>query len=237
MVYGLIVLMLIGPFHLFNFFYLCAGLCLLLFSLNYIKIKDALYPFLWRILLMGTGLAVLCFLCVEARIISFASGPYEKDADYLLVLGSKVNEDGPSSDYRARLESAYEYLLENERTLVICCGGKGSDEPVSEGQAGKDFLVSRGIDVSRIAIEDQSTNTLQNIANASRIIDKKKKRSEVKLLIVSADYHLYRAAFLAGKCGFKEVSCKGGHGLWILLPQYYSREFFALIKEYLFLGF
>jgi hypothetical protein len=32
----------------------------------------------------------------------------------------------------------------------------------------------------------------------------------------------------------ENVFCKGGHGLAVLLPHYYTREFFALIKEVLF---
>ena len=48
--------------------------------------------------------------------------------------------------------------------------------------------------------------------------------------------HLYRASYIAGKLGFTHTSFKGGHGLWILLPQYYTREFFALYKEYMTLN-
>ena len=55
-----------------------------------------------------------------------------------------------------------------------------------------------------------------------------------KIVIVSADYHLFRAYYLAKLAGFQNVSCKGGHGLFALLPQYYTREFFAFVKELLF---
>ena len=42
------------------------------------------------------------------------------------------------------------------------------------------------------------------------------------------------AYYLAKLAGFQNVSCKGGHGLFALLPQYYTREFFAFVKELLF---
>ena len=50
-------------------------------------------------------------------------------------------------------------------------------------------------------------------------------------VIVSADYHLCRASYIAEKTGFGDVSCKGSHGLIILLPHFYTRDLAALLKE------
>ena len=233
-IYGLIVLFVIGPFHIFNFFYLLAGLFLFLVCHFYQTIKKKMQPKLFRFMIILFFILVSVFLIAEARIISFARKSCKEDADYLIVLGSGVNEDGPSNDFKARLDSAYAYLLENKDTLVICTGAQGPYEPVSEAQGGKDYLLKKGIEESRILLEDQSYNTVQNIRNSKALIEKKTDPLTQRIVIVSSDYHLFRASLLAKREGFKDVSCKGGHGIWILLPQYYTREFFALGKELLY---
>ena len=151
-------------------------------------------------------------------------------------LSHKMKEDGPSMDYRARLESAYEYLVKNPETKVITTGARGDFEPVSEAKGGADYLIKKGISSDRIIMEDKSYDTLQNLSNAYDLIVKDgKDPKEIKTVIVSALYHLYRASYIAEKIGYRNISCKGGHGLMILLPHYYTREFFALIKEWIVL--
>ena len=227
-IYGLIVIFLIGTGNWFSIFYLCAGVTLLMMSRGQGRI--------WKLFSYAFFVILILFILVEIRIISYAMKGPEKDADYLIVLGSQVKAYGPSVDYRSRLEKAYEYLLENEDTVVITTGAQGHDEPVSEGRGGSEYLKNKGLDEKRILIEENSYDTLENIRNAGEIIkgnggDIK----EDKVVIVSAIYHLYRASYIAEKVGYGNVSCYGGHGLLILLPHYFTREFFALIKEWIVL--
>ena len=227
--YGLIVLSLIGPHRIFSFFYLAAGIVLYLisaFSKHFDERTD-------RILSVLLAIAAICFLVLEVRIIAFSMKPCASDAKSLIVLGSQVKESGPSMDYQARLDSAYEYLIENPETIVVCTGAKGPSEPISEARGGADYLIARGIEEDRILIEDQSFNTIENLANAKKLLEEKGFDLKGVVVIVSADYHLYRANYIAGRLGYQNVSCKGGHGLRALLPHYYTREFFAVVKEYI----
>ena len=230
--YGLTVLSLIGPGRLFNYFYLVSGIILIVIS----KLMEGMSDPLKKITVLFIFIAVIIFALTEIRIISFAMKEPEKNADYLIVLGSQMKDNGPSVDYKARLDSAYEYLSENPKTKVITTGAQGYKEPVSEAQGGADYLRLRGIDPERIIIEDQSYDTLENLGNAQKLIIKDgKDPADIKVVIVSAVYHLYRASFIAGKIDYGNVSCKGGCGLFVLLPHYYTREFFATVKEYLVL--
>ena len=228
--YGLIVLMIIGVGGLFNWFFVAGGVCLLGLSLIWPKINRNIK----RILLVLMTMILAIFIVIETMIVSYSIKKCDDDADYVIVLGSQIRTDGPSNDYKARLDSAYEYLIDNDMSMVICTGGQGINEPISEAKGGADYLIKKGLYEDRIIIEDKSLNTLQNLENAKLLIeDRNDDVSEVKVVIVSADYHLYRASYLAKRLGYGNVSCKGGHGLLILLPQYYTREFFALIKEWL----
>ena len=234
MVYGSVVLFLIGPFHFFNWFYLVLGIVLFVFCSFHEKIKRFMGIRLWHIGVFLVLIIFLFFVFTQIRIVSFAHRQTKKNADVLIILGSQYKEDGPSRDYKARLDSAYEYLVENEKTIVICTGAKGDNEPVSEAAGGALYLKERGIDAKRIFLDEESYNTLQNIENAKKMI--KGDLSNTETVIVSVDYHLYRACYIAKKLGFEKVCAKGGHGLLILLPQYYTREFFGLLKEYVVLG-
>lgn len=226
-IYGLIIISLIGTNRLFNLFYLISGITLLLFVLSYEKIDQRIA----KALLIFLGFIFLCFILMEIRIISYAHSTPEKNADYLIILGSQIRETGPSMDYQARLDSAYEYLKENQNTKVICTGGQGYNEPMSEAEGGAEYLKKKGISEARIVLEDKSRSTLENLSNAKELITKEKPVDEVRVVIVSADYHLCRGAYIAHKLGYKDVSVKGGHGLFMLLPHYYTREALALIYE------
>ena len=227
--YGLIVLSLIGPYRIFSFFYLAAGIVLYLISAFYRRFDEKA----GRLFLILLAVAAFCFLFVEARIIFFSTKPCAPNARSLIVLGAQVKDSGPSMDYQARLDSAYEYLKDNPETIVVCTGAQGPSEPFSEAESGAGYLMKKGIGKDRILIEDQSFNTIQNLANARKLLEERGIDEDGGVVIVSADYHLYRAKYIAEKLGYRNVSCKGGHGLWLLLPHYYTREFFALIKEYI----
>ena len=232
LIYGLAVLALIRFGNIFNFFYLCAGAFLIGFSFY----MDRMDPSLTKILVSVLLILAVFFIAVEIRIVGYGIREAEKDADYLIVLGSQMKADGPSMDYRARLDSAYEYLRDNPDTKVITTGARGDFEPVSEAEGGAAYLMQKGIASDRISMEENRYDTLQNLSNAYDLIVKDgKDPKETKTVIVSALYHLYRASYIAEKIGYGNVSCKGGHGLMILLPHYYTREFFALIKEWIVL--
>ena len=231
LIYGLIVLALIGTGGVFNFFFPVSGIILIALSFLMIRMDQKTF----MITCMALFGIFIIFALLEGKIISHSFKDPEKDADYVIVLGSQIRNDGPSIDYQARLDKAYEYLIENPETKVITTGAKGDNEPISEAKGGKDYLIRKGINSSRIIVEDQSYNTLQNLNNAKRIIESDPDKKDARIVIVSAIYHLYRASYIAEKIGYENISSTGGHGLVILLPQYFTREFFGMIKEWIVL--
>ena len=124
------------------------------------------------------------------------------------------------------LDKAYEYLVENENTIVIVSGGKGDGEEISEGQAMFDYLVGKGIQADRIIIEQESTNTNENITYSSRYLEKDK-----SVVIVTNGFHVYRGVSIAKKQGFEHVEGLGAKTDRILLINYYVREAFGVVKD------
>lgn len=151
-----------------------------------------------------------------------------KQADYMIVLGAKVMGTVPSLSLQYRIDTAARYLKEHEKTIVIVSGGQGVDEDISEAEVMRKGLVDTGIDEGRIIIEDQSTSTYENIIFSKKLIP-----SDLKTgLLVTNDYHLYRASMVARQEGL-EVTGLPAKTPVISLVKSYVREYLAITKYYL----
>jgi uncharacterized SAM-binding protein YcdF (DUF218 family) len=164
---------------------------------------------------------------LQYKISTYYHTEVPKNADYLIVLGARVKGTIPSLVLKARIDTAAEYLRKNENSLVIASGGKGPGEDISEAENIKEELLKRGIEANRILLEDQSTDTYENIQFSKAKIPKSKKKG----IIVTNNFHLYRAVSIA----------KDEHltiyGLPAKTPKSaiiksYTREYLAITKYY-----
>lgn len=232
--YGIGILIYKGTGSWFNFVFLIGGAVLLLLGRSY-KARRPGKGHLFGILHAIVIFLLTVFIAFEAVIIGYSFTTPDPGADYLILLGCEVRQTGPSLDLAARIDAASEYLKENPSTIVIASGGCGSGEPMSEAEACRKRLVSNGIESERILMEDRSTSTAENISFSADILKERGEDiSSVRVVIVSSPYHLFRARYTALRAGFMRVSCKGGNGLFFLLPFFYTREFAAFVKLILF---
>ncbi|MDE7277605.1 MAG: YdcF family protein, partial [Lachnospiraceae bacterium] len=173
------------------------------------------------------ALGVLLFIIVEGCIISSYRAKGEPNLDYLIVLGAQVKEKGPSAALKFRLDTAYDYLVENENTLCIVSGGQGANEPHSEAQGMYDYLVERGIAKERIIMEDKSTDTSENIAFSSVFLDMEKDR----VGIVTNNFHVFRGVHLAKHQGIRNVCGIAAPSNIYFQLNNMVREFFGILKD------
>lgn len=176
---------------------------------------------------MAVGMAAL--IAVESVIVAGSLSVPQPGADYVVVLGARVKESGPSRLLNYRINKAADYLEENGNAVAILCGGQGQDEPMSEAQAMYEALVQRGIDEERLIIEDQSTNTAENLRNAAALMT----GSEASVVVTTTGYHMYRALACAREQGLKHISGNPAECALLTLPNYYLREFFAVIRDWI----
>ena len=119
---------------------------------------------------------------------------------YLIVLGAKVKPGGiPSLSLQYRLDAALDYLKENPYMKVIVSGGQGPDEEQTEASFMRDYLIANGIEKSRIMTEEQSTSTYENLYYSVALLPK----TERAVTIVSNDFHLRRATYIANELGYE----------------------------------
>ena len=177
----------------------------------------------------GLVLSLALFLFVEVMIISHMTNQGEKDLDYIIVLGAAVRGDVPSLALSYRINKAYTYLKDNPDTQVIVSGGKGSGENVSEAECMARILEEKGIEASRILMEDKSTSTEENLEFSYPLIE----NDNTNIGIVSSNFHLYRALRIANKYGYSNVQGISAAYPVYLLPHSLVREFIGIILLYL----
>ena len=126
--------------------------------------------------------------------------------------------------------AAYEYLLENEEAVAILSGGQGKGEDISEAQCMYEYLTAHGIDGDRLILEDQSTDTEENLKFSMEIMEDEQLGTEA--VIITSEFHEYRAQTIAKKIG---LDCYGvsGHTFLPLLPTYYVRELYAILEQWI----
>lgn len=154
-----------------------------------------------------------------------ANGQY----DSLIILGAKVKPGGiPSLSLKNRLDISVDYLQKYPHVNVIVSGGMGPDEDRTEASVMFDYLVARGIEASRIQLEDASTSTYENLAFSMMLSDPPLQTAT----IVSNDFHLYRAKFLANQLHL-EVDVLPATTPSVVEFQSRLRERAAILKAYL----
>ena len=169
---------------------------------------------------------VVTFSCMLSQF--HAEG--EPGLDYIIVLGAQVRSSGPSNVLQYRLDTAADYLKENPETVCIVSGGQGWNEPETEAAVMKEYLISHGIDESRILTEDQSLNTHQNIEYSARLCDPETNR----IGIVTNNFHVFRAVHLAKKAGYRSVCGIAAPINPYYLPNNLLRESMGIGKDFLF---
>ena len=170
---------------------------------------------------------VLIFATMEALIISKMSAKPEGEVEYLIVLGAQVRGTTVTKSLARRLQAACAYLEEHPETKVVCSGGQGTGEDISEAEAMKRYLKGAGIPETQIILEDTSTSTYENLRNSSELIGD----SKASIAVVTNNFHVYRGMHLARYVGFEDVQGLAGECDEILQLNYMVREGLALFKE------
>ena len=217
----------------------CMCLVIIILFYTFLPMVSLKYPVLGSIAAkVFTTVLIIGLLVVgitEAIIIKASFGDPKEQVQYMVVLGAKVNRDGPSVSLWDRICAAYTYLEEHPDTIAIVSGGQGTDEPVTEAECMFRELVNLGIDPHRIWIEDEATSTWENINFTLDLIEKKTGQRPQKLGVLSSEYHLFRASLFAKKCDVEFVGIPAKTSRIAQKINHFMREV-AGVWHYLLLG-
>ena len=185
-----------------------------------------------------TALLILGLLVIgitEAIIIRKSFGDPNEPVDYVIVLGAKVNANGPSVSLWDRICAAYEYAEAHPDTILILSGGQGTDEPITESECMFRELFWMGIDPNRLWCEGHATSTWENLQFSLDLIEQKTGQRPTKIGVLSSEYHLFRASLFARACDVEFVGIPARTSRWGQRINHFMREV-AGVWHYLLLG-
>ena len=194
----------------------------------------ALYADLFIEAMAGAIVAYLECVLIGTVLLSVAAArrvpPF--DRDYILIHGCQVRPDGTLTRLlKGRADRAAEFArMQKEaagRDIVfVPSGGQGPDEPVSEAEAIRNYLLGLGIPEDRILAEDRSMNTLENLRNCADLI---RARGGGSIAFSTSNYHVFRTGLLASGLGLsvEGIGSPTKSYFWI---NAFVREFIATLR-------
>ena len=107
-------------------------------------------------------------------------------------------------------------------------GGLGTHATITEAEAMARFLINHGVPYYRILLEDESTSTHENLTFAMEILEEHF-GGEFTAVVISNDFHMFRAVGMARRAGFEDVRRMGARTNWRSVPVNYFREMKAVL--------
>lgn len=149
-------------------------------------------------------------------------------ADAVIVLGLITRNNQISTELKRRVDRAYTYLCNNPKSIAILSGGIDKGEQRSEADIMYEYILSLGIDSSRVIKEEQATTTDENFIYSMPIV-KEKFGDTARVVFVTTSYHVDRAEKTARMHGY-QISGIASPGVWFKMITDFLREFLVTVK-------
>ena len=217
-----------GRFDIFNFLVSLTGVLIIIlsFKVNSIINKFKKWPKLLQYFLKVSFICfILSFIIYLSLILFNMRNTSKAGADYVIVLGCQVVGEYASLPLLSRGYTAVRYLEKNPETKVIVTGGQGPGENISEAEALRRLLLERKIDKERIFLEDKSKNTMENFKFSIELNN----LSDKNIVVVTSDYHMFRALSIAKKIKYTNVSGLPSRSQRSVLPAFLLREYVTIL--------
>lgn len=149
-------------------------------------------------------------------IISSQEASKLKDVSCIVVLGCQVWDDGtPSAILNDRLTRAIELYNMDVAPKIIMSGDHGRVE-YDEVNAMKQHAIEKGVPSEDIFMDHAGFSTYETMYRAKEIFDAD------KIVVVTQEYHLYRALHIADKLGIEAYGVSSDYATY---SGQYMRDF------------
>lgn len=191
-------------------------------------LRRLLSIFLCLCILGITTLAVInsiVKLSTGKQIISSEEAAKLEDVDCILVLGCFVKDDGrPSDMLHDRLTRGVELYDLGAAPKLLMSGDHGREE-YDEVAAMKQFAIDAGIPSEDVFMDHAGFSTYESIYRAKEIFQAD------KILIVTQEYHLYRAIYIADQLGVEAYGVSSDYHTYVGQFMRDFREMLARVKD------
>lgn len=149
-----------------------------------------------------------------------------KDVDCILVLGASVRGNSPSLMLEDRLLSSISLYDKKVASKIIMSGDNGTNN-YDEVNVMKRYAVNKGINSSDVFMDHAGFSTYDSIYRAKEIFNID------KMIIVTQEYHLYRALHIASQLGIEAYGVKALENNYMGQSLREIREILARNKDFL----
>ena len=160
------------------------------------------------------------------RILSPEQAAELADVDCILVLGCFVHENGRPSDMLAdRLQRGIELYEAGVAPKLLMSGDHGQKE-YNEVGAMKQAAVEAGVPSEDVFMDHAGFSTYDSVYRAKEIFDAD------KVVIVTQEYHLYRALHIADALGIEAYGVASDYHTYAGQSYREAREILARVKDF-----
>ena len=142
-----------------------------------------------------------------------------EDIDCILVLGAGIWGNQPSPMLEDRLLQAISLYKNNVSAKIIMSGDHGREE-YDEVNIMKDFAIQKGVPSEDIFMDHAGFSSYESVYRAKEIF------KADKIVIVTQEYHLYRALYIANKLGIESYGVNSE-------PRKYAGQSYRELREIL----
>jgi uncharacterized SAM-binding protein YcdF (DUF218 family) len=151
-----------------------------------------------RLLVGALVLAALITGGTAFRVWQVARVDDRRAVDAVVVLGAAQYDGEPSSIFSWRLRHAQVLYEQGVAPLIVTTGGSAEGDEFTEAQAGRDYLIGRGVPADAIVAVGAGSDTLRSLEAVAA-------RAEAdgwsSALVVSDPWHSLRARTMARDAG------------------------------------
>ena len=192
-------------------------------------IRNVLCILLCLVLLgAGTVWGIDCHVrwTTQRSIMTTEQAAQLEDIDCILVLGCFVKDDGIPSDMLAdRLTRGVSLYQAGAAPKLLMSGDHGRTE-YDEVNAMKRFALDSGIPAEDVFMDHAGFSTYESIYRAKEIFQAD------KIIIVSQEYHLYRAIYIAQSLGLEAYGVASDYRTYSGQAARDFREILARVKDF-----
>lgn len=161
------------------------------------------------------------------KILSTEQAAQLGNVDCILVLGCKVHEDGnPSHMLEDRLKRGVALYKGGAAPKILMSGDHGQVE-YDEVNAMKKYAMDAGIPSEDVFMDHAGFSTYESMYRAKEVFGAK------KIIIVTQEYHLYRAIYAAERMGMEAYGVNADYRTYSGQLMRDVREVLARVKDWL----
>lgn len=141
------------------------------------------------------------------RVWQVARADARSPVDVVVVLGAAQYDGRPSPVLAARLDHARALYRQGVAPRILTVGGSRSGDTFTEAEAGRRYLLERGVPTGAVLAVNEGRDTLRSMTAVAAVA---RQRGWHSIVIVSDPWHSLRAARMARDAGL-EVTTSPTH--------------------------